>query len=124
MSASTTLTPRELRAERWRLRARGYREGWRRYRRRPDGVIGLVILVIFSALAIAPTLFVGPLQTATTATGASLQPPSLAYPFGTDELGRSILNLTVHGTRVSMFIGLLATVITVVIGAVLGIISG
>jgi peptide/nickel transport system permease protein len=124
VSASTTLTPAELRAERWRLRVRGYRDGWRRYRRRPDGMIGLVILVIFGALAIAPTFFVGPLQTATTATGQSLQPPSLEYPFGTDELGRSILNLTVHGTRVSMFIGLLATVITVAIGAVLGIISG
>ena len=36
---------------------------------------------------------------------------------GTDELGRSMLNLTVHATRISMVIGLLATVVTVVIGA-------
>ncbi len=122
--STATLTPAQLRAERWRLRVRGYRDGWSRYRRRPDGLIGLAILVVFAALAIAPSLFVGPLQTATTATGTSLQPPSLAYPMGTDELGRSILNLTVHGTRVSMIIGLLATVITVVIGAVLGIVSG
>lgn len=122
--SSTTLTPAQLRAERWRLRVRGYRDGWRRFRKRPDGVIGLAILVVFAALAIAPTLFVGPLQTATTATGGRLEPPSLAYPLGTDELGRSILNLTVHGTRVSMIIGLLATVITVAIGASIGILSG
>ena len=43
-----------------------------------------------------------------------LEPPSLSHILGTDELGRDILNLTVHGARVSMVIGLLATVITVV----------
>jgi len=121
---TATLTPRELRAERWRLRARGWRDFWRRFLKRRDGIAGLAILVFFSALAIAPTFFVGPLQTVTTATGERLAPPSPGYPLGTDEIGRSILNLVVHGARVSMIIGLLATVITVGIGAVLGIVSG
>jgi peptide/nickel transport system permease protein len=85
---------------------------------------GLVILLVFTVLAIAPTLFVGPLETVTTATGGPFEPPSAAHPFGTDELGRDILNLTVHGTRVSMMIGLLATLITVLIGALIGIVSG
>jgi peptide/nickel transport system permease protein len=44
--------------------------------------------------------------------------------FGTDHLGRDVLNLTVHGARISMVIGLLATIITILIGAVLGIVSG
>ena len=92
--------------------------------RHPSGMIGTVILVIFSVLAIVPDLFVGPLQTAVTATGGRLEPPSAAFPFGTDELGRSMLNLTVHATRISMVIGLLATIITVAVGAVLGIVSG
>ena len=35
---------------------------------------------------------------------------------GTDELGRDMLNLTVHGARISMVIGLLATLVTVVVG--------
>ena len=83
-----------------------------------------MILAVFSVLALAPALFVGPLETAVTATGPRLAPPSAAYPFGTDELGRSMLNLTVHATRISMVIGLLATVVTVVVGAVLGIVSG
>ncbi len=91
---------------------------------RPDGMAGFVILVVFTVLALVPTLLVGPLQTAVTATGPRLAPPSLAYPLGTDELGRSILNLTVHATRVSMVIGFLATIVTVLIGAVLGIMSG
>ena len=87
--------------------------------------VGLVILVFFTVMAIAPELFVGPLETVITATGERLEPPSLGRTCsGTDELGRDILNLTVHGARVSMLIGLLATVITVVLGALIGIVSG
>jgi peptide/nickel transport system permease protein len=92
--------------------------------RRPDGLVGLVLLVVFAILAVVPDLLVGPLETAVTADGPRLGPPSAAYPFGTDELGRSMLNLTAHATRISMAIGLLATVITVFIGAFLGIVSG
>lgn len=92
--------------------------------RRPSGLIGILILVVFTVLALVPDLFVGELETATTATGRRLQPPSAEFPFGTDELGRSMLNLTVHATRISMVIGLLATIITVAVGAVLGIVSG
>jgi len=92
--------------------------------RRPSGLFGVIILAIFTLLALVPDLLVGPLQTAVTATGPRLGPPSIEFPLGTDELGRSILNLTVHATRISMVIGLLATFITVAIGAVLGIVSG
>ncbi len=91
---------------------------------RPDGLAGLVILAVFTFLALFPTVLVGPLETAVTATGPRLAPPSLEYPLGTDELGRSMVNLTVHATRVSMVIGFLATVITVFIGAALGVVSG
>jgi peptide/nickel transport system permease protein len=92
--------------------------------RSPSGVVGVVILGVFTILAIAPSLFVGPLETVVTATGPRLAPPSAEFPFGTDQLGRSMLNLTVHATRISMVIGLLATVITVAVGALLGIVAG
>jgi peptide/nickel transport system permease protein len=113
-----------LRAERWRLRVRGARDFARRFSKRRDGVVGLVILVIFGVMAIAPTLLVGPLETATTASGTSLEPPSLQHLLGTDNIGRDMLNLTVHGARISMTIGLLATIVTIVIGAVIGIVAG
>jgi len=96
----------------------------RKLARRRNGLVGLVILGAFTFLAIVPDLLVGPLQTAVTATGPRLAPPSGEFPLGTDELGRSILNLTVHATRISMVIGLLATIVTVGVGAVLGIVSG
>lgn len=103
---------------------RGARDFARRFARRRDGVIGLVILAVFAALAIAPWLFVGDLQTATTATGQSLEAPTVTHVLGTDELGRDVLNLTVYGTRISMTIGLLATLVTVFLGAVVGIVAG
>ena len=117
-------TPARLRAERWRLRARSARTFGRRFSRRADGVVGLAILALFAIVAIAPQLFVGPLETATTATGRSLQAPDGVHVFGTDELGRDLLNLTIHGARVSMAIGLLATFITIVVGAIIGIVAG
>jgi peptide/nickel transport system permease protein len=114
----------DLRNERWRLRLRNARDFGRRYARRTDGVVGAIILLVFAILAIAPEFFVGPLETVTTASGAPLEPPSLEHIFGTDQARRDMLNLTVHGARISMVIGLLATLITIVIGAVVGITSG
>ena len=73
---------------------------------------------------IFPDLFVGKLETATTASGLPLEPPSMAHLLGTDDLGRDMLNQTVHGARISMTIGFLATLITVLLGAVIGIVSG
>jgi peptide/nickel transport system permease protein len=123
MSAAS-LTPVDVRGTRWRLRLHNARDFARRYARRKDGVVGAAILVLFAVLALAPQLFVGPLQTVTTATGATLEPPSATHLLGTDEVGRDMLNLTVHGARVSMVIGLLATLITILLGAVIGIVSG
>jgi len=92
--------------------------------RRPEGAIGVAILLVFVVMAAIPQVLVGPLQTVVTATGGRLEPPSAAHVLGTDELGRDMLNLTVHGARVSLVIGLLATLITVLLGAVIGIVSG
>ena len=96
----------------------------RRLLRRPEGLIGVVILTVFIVVSIAPQVFVGQLQTAVTATGHRLEPPTGAHHLGTDELGRDMVNLTVHGARVSLVIGLLATLVTVAIGALIGIVAG
>ena len=105
-------------------RLAGFRSFVDRFSRRTDGVVGVAILAVFVILALAPALFVGQLENAVTASGQPLDPPSAAHLFGTDELGRDMLNLTVHGARISMVIGLLATLITVVVGVGIGIISG
>jgi peptide/nickel transport system permease protein len=105
-------------------RTRGFREFLGRFSARTDGVVGVAILVVFAVLALAPALFVGPLENAVSASGLPLDPPSAAHLLGTDELGRDMINLTVHGARISMTIGLLATLITVVVGVGIGILSG
>ena len=111
-------------AGRWSRTARRIGSLMRALLGRSDGLVGIVVLGLFTVLAIAPGLFVGPLETLTGATGVPLQPPSFAHPFGTDELGRDLANLTVHGARISMTIGLMATVVTIVIGSVVGIVAG
>jgi len=122
--SSTILTPAELRREQRRLRLQRLGAVVRQFLAHRAAVVGVAILAVFTVLALAPSFFVGPLQTAATATGPPLAPPQPGYPLGTDELGRSIFNLTVHGTRISMVVGLLATLMTVLVGAVVGIVSG
>ena len=50
--------------------------------------------------------------------------PSWHFPFGTDEIGRSVWTLFVWGSRISLFVGLAATIIAVALGAVVGIVAG
>jgi peptide/nickel transport system permease protein len=121
---SAATTPVDVRGEQWRLRVRNLRDFGRRYASRTDGIVGLGILLFFVVIALFPSLFVGPLETATTASGTALEPPSLAHLLGTDDLGRDMLNLTVHGARISMTIGFLATIITILLGVAIGIASG
>jgi peptide/nickel transport system permease protein len=111
-------------AERWRLRGRRLVGFLRAYAHQPAGVVGVVVILVFVAFAVAPEAFVGPFQSVTRATGPKFAPPGGEFLFGTDELGRDVANLVIHGARISLFIGFLATVVTVAIGAVIGIVAG
>lgn len=55
---------------------------------------------------------------------ASMQPPSLQWPLGTDELGRSVLAGVVYGTRVSLTVGFFAALFATVIGTLIGAAAG
>lgn len=56
--------------------------------------------------------------------GASLQPPSLEHPMGTDLLGRDVFSRVLHGARISMTVGFAAIAISLVAGVLVGLISG
>jgi len=98
---------------------------WSEYRRNSIGMVGLAILVLFIAMAVfAPLLVPESELDVTKATGTPFSPPSAGFPLGTDESGRSVLALTIWGSRVSLLVGFLASLISVVIGSVVGIAAG
>ena len=55
---------------------------------------------------------------------ALLLEPSLEYPFGTDDYGRCVFTRIVFGARISLAVGIATTVVPIIIGGVLGAISG
>jgi peptide/nickel transport system permease protein len=116
------LSPRRIA---WARRRRSLARVWSVYRRSKMGMAGLVILVAFVLVALcAPLLADSSGLDASRATGGVLEPPSLRYPLGTDDLGRSVLTLTIWGSRISLLVGFLATLISMLIGAVIGITAG
>jgi len=89
------------------------------------GRVGLLILAATFIVAIfGPILF--PFDP--TAVGKSaadiLHAPTMQHWLGTDELGRDVFRATIAGARLSLLIGLIATAISIVVGAVVGITAG
>ena len=110
----------------WRRRRRALAGGWRQYRSSRPGVIGLAILVAFVALALAAPLLAD--HTGLAAVNSTSNPvwasPSHFGPLGTDHLGRSVWTQFVWGSRISLLVGLAATVVAIVIGSLVGITAG
>lgn len=100
------------------------RPGWMtRLGREPDLVVGLALLVIVAVVALLPGVVV-PQSPLAVNVDLSLEPPSWAHPFGTDDVGRDILARVVHGTRVTLSICGGALVLSALLGGVLGLVSG
>ncbi len=96
---------------------------WKLYRRNRSAVFGLFILVtILTMAACASLLFPeDPFRLA----GKPMSPPGdNGFFLGSDTLGRDVASGIAHGARTSLFIGGLATVVAVFIGAVLGGLAG
>ena len=108
-----------------RRRRESFLRGWRTFRRNRSGMLGLGILCVFAFVALAaPLLASAQGLEVTQATGGVLEPPSSEYWLGTDDQGRSVLTLLIWGARISLFVGLAATVICMVIGTLIGLVSG
>lgn len=93
--------------------------------RRKSGVIGLGILVVFTLVAIFGPLIAPQDPNATTSFSSQiLDPPNSQYWLGTDDNGRDVLSQLLLGARISMIVGFAAAVVSVVIGALVGITAG
>jgi peptide/nickel transport system permease protein len=110
----------------WVRRRRSIARIWRTYRRNKMGMVGLVILALFMGMALIGPVVVGAEYEDPTCAcaGEPLQPPSGEFPFGTDDVGRSVLALTIRGSTISLLVGFAATLISVFIGSVIGIVAG
>lgn len=111
-------TPIRLRTRRFASPAvRRYLQAFRS----PRGAIGAVLLVVLVAMALlAPVMFPGGYDEQT---GDSLLGPSLAHPFGTDELGRDLFARSMYGLRTDLSIVLVAVPIGLVVGTTLGMLG-
>ena len=99
---------------------------WREYRRHVPGMVGLGILVAAGAMALAAPLLADAdgLRAVNTTDNPAWASPSEFGPLGTDNFGRSVMTQFIWGARISLLVGLAATVLAVVIGSVVGIVAG
>jgi peptide/nickel transport system permease protein len=124
-AAPTVVAPRGPKSVARARRKLAFRRFWGTFRGSKMGIAGLVILVFFGAVALlAPVLIPHSRLDVTEATGPILASPSLSYPLGTDDLGRSVLDLVVWGSRISLLVGLTAALVSMVVGSLFGILAG
>ncbi|RPJ33154.1 MAG: ABC transporter permease, partial [Planctomycetaceae bacterium] len=103
-----------------------WRDAWRRLKQNRAAMVGLAMIIILILLALFGPLF-SPYSYSDqdlTEFGTD-QPPSLArHWFGTDGLGRDLLVRVLYGARISLAVGILASMIILLIGVLYGGISG
>lgn len=100
-------------------------EIWGRLRKNKVAVAGLVIIALIVLLAIlSPLLIDYETNIVGQAPAERLQGPSMRHIFGTDQMGRDIFQRLLYGSRYSLKIGLLATVVAAIIGIPLGALAG
>ena len=96
---------------------------WRQFRRHRGGVLGLVV---FAAIVLA--VYLGPLIDRVDPHKINIrdknQAPSLVHPFGTDNLGHDLFAQVLAGGRVSLAVGLSAMLVSLALGASVGVASG
>ena len=89
-------------------------------RKKPLGAVGAAVLLLFVFMAVfAPVIDrydpneIEPFN--------AFQGPGLSHFFGTDNFGRDVYSRVINGARLSMYVGLVATALSVITGAILGL---
>jgi peptide/nickel transport system permease protein len=87
-------------------------------------IFGFVIVAVLVLMAIFAPLIAGRSAVIDTHPANRNKPPSAAHWFGTDSTGRDVFARVVHGSRISLQVGLLVVTISTIVGTLLGAISG
>ena len=105
------------------------RELWRDFRRNRGAVIGLAIVIALLLTALFADV-IAPYSPSEQYRDATLKPPSFdaigghVFLLGTDPVGRDLLSRLIHGTRLSLLIGLVSVGLSLSVGIVLGLLAG
>ena len=116
-------SPKRLARERRRATLSRFGQAYARHR---AGMLGLAILAVFAAGALlAPLIFPSEMLDITeTVDNEAMAAPSSEFWLGTDENGRSVLAVLVWAARASLVVGISASLISMVLGTLIGISSG
>jgi oligopeptide transport system permease protein len=100
-----------------------WQDAWHRLRKNKMALVGAVFVALLTlASFLAPLISQHSYEQTNLALGAA--PPSAAHWLGTDVLGRDLLSRILYGGRISLSVGIAATLVSVIIGVLYGAISG
>ncbi|RKZ07112.1 ABC transporter permease, partial [bacterium] len=100
-----------------------WRLALRRFARNRAALAAALLLLLVAVSALTVQWF-SPWGVAEQNLEIARQGPSRAHPFGTDEIGRDLFTRTLHGGRISLAVGLVATLVSLLIGTTWGLIAG
>lgn len=100
-------------------------DAWAKLKRHPIGMIGLVIVVLISLVAIFGPLFLTGSYSDQDLMNTYKAPGEVAgHLLGTDNLGRDVLMRLIYGARISLTVGVVSTLLSLVIGVLYGATAG
>lgn len=106
-----------------------FQEFWYFFKQNKGAVLGLIIIFLFTILALLAPL-IAPHGEAEVFSDALMLPPfwqegaDSRFLLGTDDVGRDVLSRLIYGARISMGIGFLVVVLSMTVGTILGLIAG
>lgn len=95
---------------------------WKRFRRHPGAIFGMVVLSILILMALAAPL--SPFDPEASEITARYEPPSASHIMGTDALGRDLFTRVLYGGQVSLTVGVLVVILSILIGVPVGALAG
>jgi peptide/nickel transport system permease protein len=96
---------------------------WRKFTANRLGVIGVVIILLLVAVASLSNML-APYSYKEQELSAMYLPPSGKNWMGTDEFGRDVLSRVIHGSRISVYVGVVSVGLSVIIGVFIGSVAG
>ena len=96
---------------------------WTVIKRKPLGMASAALILLLVLTAIFADVL-APYDPLSPQPEIRLAAPSWAHPFGTDDIGRDVLSRVIYGSRISLWVGLLAVGIGTFAGTIIGLVSG